>query len=155
MTGHTSYSNSLVGAGIRSIPKKVFVGAAGLVAVAAAAATTAAPADADTTSDAFLDALNKAGVGYNNPVDAVSLGQTVCPMLVQPGQSFASVASSVGNNGISPAMASFFTGIAISAYCPSMVSSIGDGTFLDGDSGMPNLSGIGIPGLNGFQIPGL
>ena len=28
-------------------------------------------------------------------------------------------------------MAAFFTGIAISMYCPSMVSSVGNGTFLN------------------------
>ena len=52
-------------------------------------------------------------------------------MLVEPGKTLASVASRVGNNGISPDMAAFFTGIAISMYCPSMMSSIGNGTFLD------------------------
>jgi hypothetical protein len=99
----------------------------------AAAATSAAPAHADPTSDSFLAALNGAGVGYNDPASTVALGQSVCPMLVEPGKSFASVASSVGAapNGISPDMAAFFTGIAISMYCPSMMSGIGNGTFMN------------------------
>jgi hypothetical protein len=61
----------------------------------------------------------------------------------------ASIYSTVSNNGINPAMAAFFTGIAIQMYCPSMMSSIGNGTFLDQLSGLSD-----IPGLSG-AIPGL
>ena len=52
-------------------------------------------------------------------------------MLVEPGKSFAQVATTVADNGISPGVASFFTGIAISMYCPQMMGSIGNGTFLN------------------------
>lgn len=97
-----------------------------MVAIAAAPSAVADPID-----DSFLSALNSAGVGYNDPANTVALGQAVCPMLVEPGKSFAGVASQVGNNGISPDMAAFFTGIAISMYCPSMMTSLGNGTFLD------------------------
>ncbi|GAC1404843.1 MAG: hypothetical protein NVS4B6_15700 [Mycobacterium sp.] len=110
----------------------------------------AAPAYADPMVDSsFLSALSNAGVGYGDPSSTTELGQSVCPMLVQPGQSFASVASSMGNQGVSPAMASFFTGIAIQMYCPSMVSSIADGSILNSLGG----AGGGIPGLSG--IPGI
>jgi hypothetical protein len=68
-------------------------------------------------------------------------------MLVEPGKSLASVYSTVSNNGINPQMAAFFTGIAISMYCPSMMSSIGNGTFLNQLSGLNGLNGLGIPGL--------
>jgi hypothetical protein len=54
-------------------------------------------------------------------------------------------------------MASFFTGIAIQMYCPQMMSSIGDGSFmnfLQQTPGVPGVPGVpGIPGLTG--IPGL
>jgi len=114
----------------RSKPARVLTVAVGLVA---AAATVAAPAQADPTSDSFLAVLDGAGVGYNDPASTVALAQSICPMLVEPGKSFASVASSVGAapNGISPNMAAFFTGIAISMYCPSMMSGIGNGTFMN------------------------
>ena len=69
-------------------------------------------------------------------------------MLVEPGKSFASVASSVANNGITPDMASFFTGIAISMYCPQMMGSIGNGTFLNSLQGMQGIPGV--PGIPGF-----
>ena len=110
------------------------------------AGLSAAPARADITYDPFLSALNNAGVGYNDPSTAVTLGQSVCPMLAQPGGSFASTASSMsGNNGISADMAGLFTSIAISMYCPSMMASFANGDWLNGG---------GIPGLP-FQIPGL
>jgi hypothetical protein len=112
---------------------------------AATALTLAAPAHADPVTDNnFLGALTNAGIGYNDPASTEQLGQSICPMLVEPGKNMASIYSNVSNNGISPAMASFFTGIAISMYCPSMMSSIGNGTFLNQLSG---LNGFGIPGL--------
>ncbi len=114
----------------------------------AAGVALASTAPADTSNDAFLNALNRAGIGYNNPDATAQLGQTVCPMLVEPGKSFASVASSVANNGISPDMASFFTGIAISMYCPQMMGSIGNGTFLNSLQGMQGIPGV--PGIPGF-----
>jgi hypothetical protein len=94
-------------------------------------ATVAAPAQADPIEDAFLSALTGAGVGFNNPVDTVALGRSVCPMLVEPGKSLARVYSQVADNGIPPEVAAFFTGIAISMYCPQAVSSLGNGTVLD------------------------
>ena len=116
---------------------------------AATAISLAAPASADPIADnSFLNALTNAGIGYHDPASTEQLGQSICPMLVEPGKSLASVYSTVSNNGINPDMAAFFTGIAISMYCPSMMSSIGNGTFLN------NLSGLqAIPGLSG--IPGI
>ncbi|MHC9293986.1 DUF732 domain-containing protein [Mycobacterium sp. LTG2003] len=103
-----------------------------LVAAVTAGALTAAPANADPVDDSFIAALNSAGVSYNDPAAAVALGQQVCPMLVEPGKSFASVATKLRGDRsvVSPDVAAFFTGIAISMYCPQMMSSIGDGTLL-------------------------
>ena len=101
------------------------------VGALAVATPLAAPAGADTTRDRFLNTLTEAGVDYNNPDATAALGERVCPMLVEPGKSFASVASTVADNGIPPDMAAFFTGIAISMYCPSAMASIGNGTILD------------------------
>jgi hypothetical protein len=115
----------------------------------ATALSLAAPASADpVTNNNFLSALTDAGIGYGDPTNTEQLGQSICPMLVEPGKNMASIYSTVSNNGINPAMASFFTGIAISMYCPQMMSSIGNGTFLNSLSGLQ-----GIPGLSG--IPGI
>ncbi|OBA88932.1 hypothetical protein A5662_02360 [Mycobacteriaceae bacterium 1482268.1] len=114
-----------------------------------AGVVSAAPAQADDDS-AFLDALNRAGIAYadNNPDLTAQLGERVCPMMVEPGKNFAEVATDVADNGINPGLASFFTGIAIQMYCPQMMGSIGNGTFLNmmqenqGLPGMPGLTGI-------------
>jgi hypothetical protein len=101
------------------------------VGLTTAAATFAAPANADPIDDMFLSALTDGGLSFANGADTAALGRAVCPMLVEPGKNLASVYSSVSNNGIPPQMAAFFTGIAISMYCPQAVSSIGNGTILE------------------------
>jgi len=115
----------------------------------ATAVTVAAPAHADPTTDtSFLDALTNAGIGFNDPASAEQLGQSICPMLVEPGKNLASVYSTVSHNGVNPDMAAFFTGIAIQMYCPSMMSSIGNGTFLKQLCGLKGIPGIsGMPGI--------
>ena len=96
---------------------------AGLVAGATA---LAAPGRADSTTDAFLNAVNNAGVAGANPDKAVEVGQSVCPMLAQPGQTTADVAGKVADSaGMSLGPATMFTGIAISIFCPAMVSKVG------------------------------
>jgi Protein of unknown function (DUF732) len=88
----------------------------------------AAPAQADTTDDAFLSALTDAGIGAADPANASALGQQVCPMLAQPGQTAADVAAKVADaGGMSLGPATMFTGIAISLFCPAAVSSIANG----------------------------
>ena len=108
----------------------------------AAGITFAAPAPADTIKDTFLAALNRAGIDYADPDATAALGETVCPMLVEPGKSFASVATTIADNGISPDVAAFFTGIAISMYCPQLMGSIGNGTFLNFLQQTPGMPGV-------------
>jgi hypothetical protein len=118
-----------------------------LVGVATAFSLTA-PASADPAINTdFLSALTDAGIDYNDAASTEQLGQSVCPMLVEPGKSLASVYSTVSDNGINPDVAAFFTGIAISMYCPSMMTSLGNGTILNSLSGLDGLDGLGIPGL--------
>lgn len=114
------------------------------------AMTLAATAAADPVNDnsSFLNALNSAGIGYGDPASTEQLGRSICPMLVEPGKNLASVYSRVSNNGINPDMAAFFTGIAISMYCPQMMGSIGNGTFLNQLQGLQGLQGI--PGVPSF-----
>jgi hypothetical protein len=97
-----------------------------------AAAVTASPAQADPAEDAFLAAVSEAGVVMGDPGSAVALGQQVCPMLSEPGQTAADVSAKVAEvGGMSLGPATMFTGIAISMFCPAMVSAIGNGGSLD------------------------
>lgn len=96
--------------------------------ILAATAAVAAPAQADPVDDAFLHAVSEAGVVMGDPQSAVAIGQQVCPMLADPGQNAANVAAEVADmGGLSLGPATMFTGIAISMFCPAMVSSIGNG----------------------------
>ena len=97
-------------------------------AVLASGLGWAAPAQADTTDDAFLSALTDAGIGAADPAEAAALGQQVCPMLAEPGQTAADVAAEVADaGGMSLGPATMFTGVAISLFCPTAVSSIANG----------------------------
>ena len=89
-----------------------------------AAAMFSAPVEADPHDDDFVDALSHAGIEYGEPGNAMAVGQSICPMLAQPGGSFAAAASGVSHRGMSPQMAQMFTTIAIQTYCPEEVANI-------------------------------
>ncbi len=75
------------------------------------------------------------------------IGQSICPMLVKPGATLASVMSQFsGKSGLSPGMAGLVASMAIQMECPGMMASVANGK-------MPfPLPGIG--GGNGLPIPG-
>ena len=92
-------------------------------ALAAAAAAMAAPIRADMMGNAFLSALANAGIAYSQPASALAAGQSVCPMLIQPGGDFDAIVSKMATgNGLSEKNAGIFTIIAIATYCPSMLA---------------------------------
>jgi hypothetical protein len=102
----------------------------------AAALLAAVPAHADTDDDAFLNSLGSAGLGslgssglgMADPTDTVALGQSVCPMLSEPGQTAADAAAKVADTaGMPLGPATMFTGLAISAFCPGVMSSLANG----------------------------
>jgi hypothetical protein len=96
--------------------------------IMAAATSLAAPAAADPGADAFVAALTSAGMAGVDPATAVSVGQSVCPMLAQPGQQVADVAAEVSSAlGRPLGPATMFTGIAITMFCPAAVSSLANG----------------------------
>ncbi|RDH76583.1 DUF732 domain-containing protein [Mycolicibacterium moriokaense] len=94
-----------------------------------AASLLAAPASADDGTAAFLNAVTTAGLGgTSDPSDLVAMGQSVCPMLSEPGQNAADVAAQVADTtGMSLGGANMFTGLAISFLCPRVMESIGNG----------------------------
>jgi hypothetical protein len=133
---------------------RLLAAAAGLLTVASA---FAAPAGADGNGDEFIDALNHAGIDFGEPGNAMSVGESICPMLSQPGGNFAAAASSVAGRGMSPTMARMFTTIAIQTYCPEEMANIASGNL---SGAMPQVPGVPgqipgqLPGMPG-QIPGM
>jgi hypothetical protein len=110
-----------------------------------AAAMFSAPVEADPHDDDFIDALSHAGIEYGEPGNAMAVGQSICPMLAQPGGSFAAAASGISHRGMSPQMAQMFTTIAIQTFCPEEMANILGG----------NVSGLQqFPGMPGM-IPGI
>lgn len=97
--------------------------------VSLAASLAAAPAQADPSTDAFLNAVTSAGVGgTTDPSSLVAMGQSVCPMLADPGQNAADVAAKVADStGMSVGGANMFTGLAISFLCPRVLESVAGG----------------------------
>ncbi|MCH9668316.1 MAG: DUF732 domain-containing protein [Actinomycetia bacterium] len=101
-----------------------FVASAAVVS----ATVTAAPAQADTGVDVFLRMLDQYGLGFIDPVTAVRIGESVCPLLVEPGQEAVRVAADVADElGRPLGLATLFTGFAIQAFCPRAVAALTDG----------------------------
>jgi Protein of unknown function (DUF732) len=117
---------------------RLLAAAAGLLTAAAA---FTAPAEANQVDDDFIAALNKAGVHYGEPANALALGQSICPMLAKPGGTFGAAVAQVKGGGISPEMADMFTQIAIEMYCPSAMADVASGNL----SGLPKIPGV--PGI--------
>jgi len=93
-----------------------------------AAAVTAAPAHAETGTEVFLNELNELGLLGIDPATALRIGESVCPMLVEPGQTVANLAADVADAlGRPLGPATMFTGLAISVFCPGAVAAIADG----------------------------
>jgi hypothetical protein len=112
---------------------------AGLIA---GAMTLAAPAQADTASDDFLAALNKAGITGIDPDQAVQLGQSICPLLADRSQNTADIASTVADKlGRPLGPAAMFTGVAVSFFCPRAVQDLANG---QSPIPLPFLSNLGF-----------
>ena len=124
-----------------------------------AAALFSAPVEADPHDDDFIDALSHAGIEYGEPGNAMAVGQSICPMLAQPGGNIAAIVASVAHKGLSPQMAQMFTTIAIQMYCPQEMQNIANGNLslpqIPGMPGMPGMPGQGVPGMPGQGVPGM
>jgi hypothetical protein len=94
------------------------------------------PGGADPSDDNFIDALSHAGIEYGEPGNAMAVGQSICPMLAQPGGSFAAAASGVAHRGMSPQVARMFTTIAIRTYCPERMANLMGGNGITGVPGV-------------------
>lgn len=83
----------------------------------------AVPAHADSDDDAFLAALNQAGISYSSPDKAIKAGQKVCD-LASSGTSQLDIIRDIRdlNPSFTMASAAKFAKAAASAYCPDRLS---------------------------------
>lgn len=145
---------------------RLLTAVAGLLTIAAAFGAPPAEADAHQ-DDEFIDSLNHAGVDFGQPGNAMAVGESVCPLLAQPGGSFAGAVSSIRHQGMSPRMAQVFTTIAIQTYCPEAMANLASGNMPNMPGGMPGMPGMpgipggmpgtpgGMPGMPGAGMPGM
>jgi|ERR1700744_531880 hypothetical protein len=86
----------------------------------------AIPAFADSTDDAFVASLDKAGITYSDASSAAKAGQWVCTA-VKSSTAMTDVVSTLQskNPDLSDDKANKFAAIAANAYCPDQVSSSG------------------------------
>ncbi|WAC93271.1 hypothetical protein [Mycobacterium sp. Aquia_213] len=123
-----------------------FAVAAGILTAGAA---LPALAQADPSPDPVTAALNGMGNGTNGSLtnSLAGIGQSICPALVKPGATLASVTSQLGLiKGLPPNMAGMVASMAIQMECPGVMTSLANGK-------MP----FGMPGANPsmpFQLPG-
>lgn len=128
------------------------------VGIIVAAVTWATPGRADV-GDSVATVLNTVGIGNNGPVSSViaQIGQSICPLLVQPGSNFASSATQMsGNGGLASPIAGFIAGQAIQSQCPAFMTAISNGTMPFGLSGANPAPGpFGLPGAppSPFGLP--
>jgi uncharacterized protein DUF732 len=108
---------------VSRVQSTVVRGLAVSACLAGMAAPLAAPVSADMRSNAFLMALSNAGIKYPHPASALALGQSVCPMLISPGESFDSVAAKMADrSGLPYDSAGLFTIVAVATYCPAVIA---------------------------------
>ena len=90
-----------------------------MLLLVAATIALAAPAHADPDNKAFLDDLGTAGIGYGDPNQAATAGQTVCS-LKATGMSDDDVVTHLTeqNPGFTQEKAALFAKIATNDYCP-------------------------------------
>jgi len=106
---------------------------------------SATTAHADPNVDAsFVDALNRAGITFNDSKSAVNAGKTACGLMDQ-GKPELDVIQLVTqqNPGISTTSAAQFTAIAASAYCPQYLQRATDS---DGSQAQPPPDRVGGSG---------
>lgn len=100
---------------------------AAILAAGLAGGVFAAPAQADTANNVtdFLNSLDSLGLGGIDPAKAVSVGQSLCPVLAERGQNTADIASTVSDAiGRPLGPATIFTGAAISLLCPKAIENV-------------------------------
>jgi hypothetical protein len=100
-----------------------------LVASVVALVGLAAPAHADPDDDAFLSALTKAGISYQNSDKAIKAGQKVCD-LANSGTSQLDIVRDIRdlNPSFTMTSAAKFANAAATVYCPERLSVDSGGT---------------------------
>jgi hypothetical protein len=126
--------------------------------IAAAAVMWPGQAHADVAGDSTSGVLSGVGFGNNGPISTAlaGVGQSICPMLVQPGGKLASMATQMtGHDGLAPTIAGWVATTAIQTQCPSWMTSLSNGQMPAGLDVLTNMAGpaLGLPSGGGSSLP--
>lgn len=92
----------------------------GAAAIGLVAVGTAATAGASTADDAFLAQMDKLGISFSSPADAVKDGHKVCQELAA-GKTGTDIASEIlQQTDLTSHQAAYFVVDATHAYCPAL-----------------------------------
>ncbi len=114
-----------------------------VVGLGVVAVMAAAPAQADSGDEPIQPGSISGAVE--------DFGQSLCPMLVEPGSSLATAVSEMqGNSGLAPTLTGMIAGLAIQTQCPSFMTRVANG----------DLSSLKLPdaapgGAGELILPGL
>ena len=97
------------------------IAAAALGLAIAAAPVAVAPAHAIPADDAFMAALDAAGVSVDNPAVAKNVARSICPSLKSGAKTMTWLVAGVTMQGIPRQVATTFVGLAVRTYCPKMI----------------------------------
>ncbi len=131
--------------------------------IAAAAVMWPANAHADAATDSGASVLNGVGIGNNGPVSTAiaGAGQSMCPMLVQPGSQLVTMATQMsGQGGLAPTIAGWVATMVIQTQCPGWMTSLSNGQMPAGLNTLTNMTGPGLalpssaPAASPFALPG-
>jgi hypothetical protein len=114
-----------------------------MAAIAISAAALTAPAVALADPGAGAPDPTPSSVGDGGAGGIAQAGQSICPVLVQPGSDIASnLTQFSGNGGFAPLIVGALTGAAIQAQCQGFVNSVANGNL---PISVPGLSPVGAP----------
>jgi hypothetical protein len=127
MSTQTSHGRGMTSTAGKKLSARMLAVLAGLVVAATPLIAAPAPARADGPDDAFINALNGAGIVYDNAAVAKTVAHAICPTLATGGKHIAYSYAKAQGNGLPPGMAALFTLIAVKSYCPQMVGNLLNG----------------------------
>jgi hypothetical protein len=146
---------------VQTFGAEVLAVAAGVFVAATAfpAAVHADPADASGL-------LSAVGIGNNGPITQLieQIGQQICPMIVKPGGSLVSNATTAsGHGGLASQVTGFVAEQAIQSQCPAVMTQLANGNFgpllqmlstaNQASNTLNTLSGTATPALPSLTLP--
>jgi hypothetical protein len=146
---------------IRTFSAEVVAVSAGVLIAA-----TVLPASAHADPGDLSGVLGNVGVGNNGPITQLieQIGQQICPLIVKPGGSLVSNATTAsGHGGLASQVTGFVAEQAIQSQCPAVMTQLANGnitplmqmlsTANQASNTLNTMSGTAAPALPSIALP--